>query len=401
MAGRNGGSRRSFADRFKWGLLSRTYIELYNYPHRFPRIRHSFYKAIRKVCCHPDRRVRPPPSLECDRYNLLILTFGGIGDSVMAANYIHHLSGHLGDGISITIADVHRSSVRDAIFGGLEAEGIDTYGMELEPRFDDFDMIVRIVRYPVVLKEGSRVIPNNLAVLVKAWKDFESSNTDMIIMHPFLDYKGILECISSGKKRFQQPDIGGIIGIVDLDYPMLVPDSDILEKNSLAGKRYITVNRDTGFADAHSTKLWPIGCYNELLAQFKVLHPEIAVVMVGGSSSDIVENVDVDLRGRTTLGELKVLLKDSLLHMSCEGLSVHIRHLVSGGPSVVLFGSTSADFYGYPENTNIFHTCSNGPCEWTTRDWVTKCPISSEGPICLASIKVDDVLSAMDAALSG
>ena len=385
--------------RYKWGLLARTYIELYNYPRDHCRLHHGFHRILRQMSLGSERRRTHVQGVELDqrRFNILFLTFGGIGEALIEANYIFHFRKRFsGDNIHIDVADVHEPSIRESIFGGLRSEGIRIFGIEHEPLFEGYDAIVRIVRYPVNLRSDAEKMASTapeLKDISGIWDAFLASHETMVEAHPKMDCIGISECIAKGQKRFQQPDLEGLLGIEDLDCPIPQPNTGILGKYGLKDYEYITLNRDTGFNSRISTKLWPEESYNELTALIREHYPDVRIVAIGAppTHGDILSGMDVDLRGKTTFEEMLELVQKSKLHISGEGLSVHIRHILSRKPSIVIFGSTSSEFYGYDENINIARPCSNGPCEWTNEDWSVKCCISEDVPPCLSSINVPEV----------
>ena len=85
--------------------------------------------------------------------------------------------------------------------------------------------------------------------------------------------------------------------------------------------------------------------------------------------------------GRTSFNDLKILLKHSYLHIGPEGGMIHLRHALCKKRSCVLFGPTSQDFYGYPENINIEGPGCINHCEWLTDRWQEKC-LNNSGTCC-------------------
>ena len=114
----------------------------------------------------------------------------------------------------------------------------------------------------------------------------------------------------------------------------------------------------------------------------------------------LIEGTDVYVVGKTTFNQVKILLKYASLHVDCEGGYVHLRQWLRGGTSIVLFGPTSSDFYGYENNINIHGTGCSQPCEWLTKDWVTKCPRGFDNPPCMYSISPEMVMNKIRKAIS-
>ncbi len=391
-------SHKSLFGLFKWGLLSKTYIELYNYPNQHSAAYHRFYKRIRQLTWKFEKGIISEDcQLDPLQFNILFITFGGIGESLINANFISKFQKKVNsEKVHIDVVDVHRPEIRASIFEALQDAGIRTYGMEFENNFQNYDAIIRIVRYPVILflNETKLCVVPQLKRYFDAWKVFEGAHRDMIISHPFMDYEGIAHSINAGIKRFQQPDINKLVGVVDLDYPISSGTSEILQKYDLQNIEYITISCDTGFSTGVSTKCWPDTNYKKLLCMFKDRFPGVLTVAIGSSTdSSALSYADLDLRGRTTLNDLKTLLGNARLHISGEGLSVHLRHVVKGGRSIVIFGSTSSAFYGYAENINISEPCSNGPCEWKSKTWATECLLGENPPPCTSKISAERVFA--------
>ena len=162
------------------------------------------------------------------------------------------------------------------------------------------------------------------------------------------------------------------------------------EFDKLKLKKYITVGSNGGTLNRHWIKEWPTKYYVEFIALLKSKMPEITVVQTGGNGVEKLENADRQLLG-TDLELTKYILKNSLLHVDCEGGPVHLASQL-GTKCAVLFGVTDVNFYGFNQNINIVsEVCS--PCyfAWNTD---SECLLGSKEPLCMLSItpqKVFDV----------
>ena len=175
----------------------------------------------------------------------------------------------------------------------------------------------------------------------------------------------------------------------------------ILERYGLDSTPFITLHAGGHvwhYSDGIGTKIWPQHRWSEFCRQFKQAHPEILLVQVGDNHSFVMEGVDFCLLGKTTQEETTVLLKQAVLHIDGESGLVHTRRQLSGR-SVVLFGPTPVDFFGYAQNVNIVSPlCSN--CLWLTDDWFTQCPKGLETPECMPAISAECVFKAVSSCLS-
>jgi ADP-heptose:LPS heptosyltransferase len=106
----------------------------------------------------------------------------------------------------------------------------------------------------------------------------------------------------------------------------------------------------------------------------------------------------VDLRGKTTITEAAAILKNALLHLDTEGGLVHLAR-ATGTKSLVLFGPTPVEFYGYDDNINI----RAGECRdcWASHpNWLLKCQWGHERPLCMDAINTQMVIDALRTCLT-
>jgi hypothetical protein len=133
--------------------------------------------------------------------------------------------------------------------------------------------------------------------------------------------------------------------------------------------------------------MWPKPYYERLIATIKMNFPGLTIVQLGkADEASNLSGVDLDLRGQTTFEELKVLLKNSALHIDGECGMVHFAHSLNSR-SAVFFAQTNVDFCGYPENINVKvdGVCPIS-CEWVVDDWQDRCPRGFETPPCMTRL---------------
>jgi hypothetical protein len=101
----------------------------------------------------------------------------------------------------------------------------------------------------------------------------------------------------------------------------------------------------------------------------------------------------IDLRGRTTLTEAAAILRNAVLHLDTEGGLVHLARAM-GTKSLVLFGPTPIEFYGYNDNINIrAGECRN--CWASHPGWLLSCPLGHKRPLCMDAISTQTVIDAL------
>lgn len=132
-------------------------------------------------------------------------------------------------------------------------------------------------------------------------------------------------------------------------------------------------------------KLWPTEKWQALI--FKLKQVDKNIVILGDTSAQTIPGVTKIICD--DLLDMALILKNSHLHISNEGGSIHLAHAV-GTKSVVLFGPTNPTLYGYSDNINIYsNLCPS--CWWTVPEWSKTCKLGHKSCINLDAILVDDV----------
>lgn len=167
-------------------------------------------------------------------------------------------------------------------------------------------------------------------------------------------------------------------------------------KELLTGNCYITINRDMDIRKIEDVKLWPIEYYVSLINMIKNKYNSLKIVLIGNRCADEIREVaDVDLTGRTTLSDLHCILRNSKVHIGSEGGLIHLNHFL-GGKSLVIFGPTNPEYFGYTENINISNNVCPIKCEWLVKDWFERCARGDEYPRCLYSISPKAVMQQLE-----
>ena len=320
---------------------------------------------------------RVPSSVERDEnaLNVGLYFTGGLGDYLIAANYFEYLKRFVGDApVKFSLFAESAGAARAAFVDPIDVRAFD-------PR--RFDLFISVMRMPLVEQANRKRIERfcpRLTTLIDAYQARETKQPLLFAQQPLGD--GIVNALSLvlGQTRLQQPDVDGILGIgtdFDVKIPAPTDEDAALRKFGLDGKKFVTLNRgiDASAKAAESTKMWPLDYYVRLVADLKRAFPERTFVQLGVSEerSPKIAGVDVDLVGKTSLDEVKILLKRAESHIDGEGGMTHLRRAMKGGPSVVLFGPTEPELYGYPQNLNLRAPYCRA-CEWVARNWSAACP---------------------------
>ena len=161
--------------------------------------------------------------------------------------------------------------------------------------------------------------------------------------------------------------------------------------SSICNGKYITINYGWG-GTVLQAKVWPKKYNEELIKQIHKKFPDIIIVQVGGDGFPKLNGADIYAFG-LNLDIVKFILKNSMIHIDCEGGLVHLATQL-GTRCIVLFGPTPIKFYGYPENINIqAGSCHN--CYWLVDNFY-ECYRGLKEPECMYSISPELVFDKLN-----
>jgi ADP-heptose:LPS heptosyltransferase len=173
-----------------------------------------------------------------------------------------------------------------------------------------------------------------------------------------------------------------VVGIpVDYDYSLKPIDY------TFSHGKFITLQVKTGWS---IYKEWSFDKWNELIKELKPLIGEIKIIQIGSKDDPLIEGIDEDYRGKTTIEETCVLVRDSELHLGVDTFTNHIAGAYKK-PAVILFGSTSPLGFGYSTAKNIYKNLPCQPC-FRENPEISKVPKGTcENKICMNLITVDEI----------
>ena len=204
---------------------------------------------------------------------------------------------------------------------------------------------------------------------------------------PYLSYLGRFPHYSNLFGRIFRPkmllDIHGLSTGLEVNvtsplhiYPR-IQDASILSEYSLCTIQYVTVH--DGFDESFGkqmgidrcTKQLPMETWRTVVRGLK--GRGFKVVQVGAKNEPAIPDINIDLRGKTTISQLCHVLKGAIMHIDTEGGIVHVARAVHK-QSIVFFGPTSVTFWGYPTNINITSR-EYVDSWWINPDWMARSPI--------------------------
>ena len=316
---------------------------------------------------------------------------GGFGDHLLAARYIRDLRSKVGDFKYDIFSS--RPAIAEWVFKklpGFQSCYEERYSWSLSQgrysvRIAVTDFVVCDEVAPTLDKFSPSV--RSLLSVVKYMEAYrhEIRNLESFIQnHPFMSGFLAQTAWTLGYKRHNFGH--AMSGLEYSENPLpLEDDVEVREKFGLPSGPYITVadGYDYSFhasrSSVKSTKSYPH--YEELIRALKVQIPNIFIVQIGKDVGTPMDGADVVLLNKTSMSELASVLRSSHLHIDNEGGLVHLANAV-GTRSCVIFGPTSADYFGYDENINV-RPIFCGNCYWVDDKWMSSCPRNFSEPRCL------------------
>lgn len=315
-----------------------------------------------------------------DQLRICFQVSGGFGDYLVFANYLEYFRRKYSkDTDQIDIYFPMGVGSAKSIFNN--SYGVNLIDKEKHIKRKTYDLYIKLSRFPQICfyrEIKIKLMRPELLQYIALCKAFEIEHRDFFIFSPYRDGKTADYCIQRNQIRLQQPDIYGLLKITQhYQFPIEIKcdEQKFLKKWNLETDKYITIHHGCDVRYSYSTKLWKWENYDHLAGLIKESFSELKIVQCGVDPEQFpkMKNADINLVGKTTMEEVKALLKNSLLHIDNEGGLVHLRHALCAKKSIVLFGPTSDLFYGYAENENVRSNVCEEPCEWENAKWNISC----------------------------
>lgn len=322
---------------------------------------------------------------------------GGIGDILISLNWLQNFHRFLKGAFAFDIYVLEKRDGYEIVQTLCREQNFVNQVLPISQLKRDYDMYIELMRYPEILHYNEskvRSLCPELHQWCQAVAKFRQENSLVYRSGTCGDYLGIKLATLQGQNRLQQADIDNLIHVESIFQPKIVNDTHkTLAKFSLDNKRFVTMQRGVGGRDRNeSNRLWSLEHYETLVRHLKERLPDVCVVQLGIQKKLPIQGVDLDLREKTSFEDIMVLLRESRCHIDGECGMVHLRHFLQGGPSVVLFGPTERQFYGYAENSNLLSDACAGGCEWITPVYTSKCPRGLAENVCLSQLSPEVVL---------
>lgn len=337
---------------------------------------------------------------------IAFLLYGGMGDYIIAKNWLYYLVEKYGlnrETVYLYSKEEDFKTIQSIYCDCMWINEIRIIKCDTPSLVDDaFDLIFRFSIFPYVqFMNDQKIYIRNRALYeyADAVRRFGVENYEQgFFSNPYF-YKTVSRLFSlhPEKKYHTHFDILDDFEVSE-DYRCDIPIigyENYLYDLGLEPKSYITI--DTGlnreYVSKSNTRAWKYEYWDKLARLIKEKYHNFKIIQIGLSDGNH-ENIiaDLNLNGKTNLEQAKVLLKNALLHIDYEGGLIHLRHVLKGGPSIVLMGPTSERVHNYPENIAVYTNVCPASCEWQGQDWLVRCQKGYLFPKCMESITPEMVM---------
>lgn len=317
--------------------------------------------------------------VKSDKINVLFILNGGLGDILIALNYLVYFNDNFNNMvIDIAVAKSFIPSVKVFLNGHNYIRNIIPIK---EQEYQIYDLIINLTRHPIIVtirkKKKIKSINNRLFEWLHKVKKFNVYHNEYNKIGTCSDGLLTYYSIIHNQNRLTQADIFNEFDI-KTKFKITVKNdvADVLRKFDLQKDKYILLQGGTGMGSGVPgykifTRDWDVANFDKLVEYLKQDYPDYKFVQIGYDNGARIKGTEC-LLGKTSFEELLAIVDNAKLLISTESGPVHFRHFMSGKPSVVLFGPTIPEVYGYPENINIKSKICVG-CEWMHMHWREKC----------------------------
>jgi hypothetical protein len=358
--------------------------------------------ALKKALKQKDRaNSNVLTSLDFKKIQIAIVSGGGLGDILKTVVFMPEISNFFQCEITLITDQKAALALKENngyIKNVIIAEGNPyDYAEDILQHANIFDAIM-LFRYNFyyIIKENSRIKNKDFDTFVK-------KNENIISLYRKYSFdNSVWPSMNNALARQMIRDQNDIIETAKKSLGINIPDNKkfsipfFIKPNKATSlkhyfeRKYITIHHGFDLRNLPNKEI--ITDYTSTKNISKIKWKEIVknlkdtgfyIIQLGVEEEEEIEGVDLCLNGLTTLDETALLLKYSSCHIDTEGGLVHLNRAVHG-KSVVMFGPTPVEIFGYTQNSNIEPRGCKG-CFWTTDSWLVECPLKTSGPECMES----------------
>lgn len=338
---------------------------------------------MNQIRVYPRRRPDPPPPpRKLDGIN--VVTTGGIGDHIIALPWLQNLAASTTIDVPLKLFTRYPDTMR--LFVKLFVDWMPIIDSSKEPpQYSATIELSDFVNFkfhngatPDLLPPYARAMFEARSVLPAEWQELATAQ-------PFRNNETGKLAVKHGINRWTMPFFCTGVKYRQFNWH----DRHQIPRSSI---KFITVH--DGFDANHnydvSMKSWPIEHWGQFVFEFKRAYPDIQVIQIGAAKHRPIPGVHTNLAGKLVFKESLHYLKSALVHVDGDSGLVHARRLFQR-PSVVIFGPTNHEYFGYPENVNIAPSFC-GDCWWKKSGWMRDCVAGYNRAVCMETTKPSTVL---------
>lgn len=373
-------------------------------------MRYHVNKAFKKMRNHLHRhfwqRIRVLQSAKKHQVRYAVYLGGGLGDALVGSRFIRDFQQALDHVCTFDVYFVPNNCKSALLFQSIK--GFEKgYTLEISPAaVSYYDFTLKVI--PSVVLVDDRI---NYHVLEKRCPEVLKRLDHLKMAQKEIDYflaRGWngMGLFSDWSVKQQQKCYNYLHALMDIPYGghamSTKVDERVLERFGLQSKKFMTIHDGwhvgKTLTRSRPTKALPLEIWIKIVQQIKAKRPDLLIVQLGANTGHDIPGVDMNLKNKLSLDESISVLAHSALHLDVESGLVHLGTAV-GTRSVVMFGPTNLDWFGYPENINIPpKQCGN--CWQVTENWMDACPLKMDDAVCMSSVDATAVTNHVLEALS-
>ena len=319
---------------------------------------------------------------------------GGMGDYIIALKIFERL---------VQLDIFCREGIGRAVYAGLPNVNQFINGSPNHRNIEEYDVVLRVEHLVHVIRFDYETVKLHSMELAQILMILYQERSELSLDGMAQAYKDAIllkRASMVGKNRYTMMDYKSLWNITDQKVNLPIDESYEEEFCRLNLGRYITINRGADRIQGESrtqVKVWPKAYYEELNRRIKREFPDINIVQLGSIDDERIEGCHNYILGQK-FELVKHILRNSLLHIDCEGGLVHMAAQF-GTQSIVLFGPTPVGYYGYEQNINIVsEKCKE--CMGVTKEWFVECYQGLKEPECMYSITPERVFAEFKKSIS-
>lgn len=343
-----------------------------------------------------------------ENINICIISKGDIEKVLISVNYAQALKKCYGKEAFhlIIIMRVEKQIYDSSLFNFLKKglNGIidgwnDHYIFDKNSKAVPYDVVIEVDIFPEILYVGRKVSEDSIlnVYFEKLYKfQTDTATGKYYDKYPEQIFNKCLYSIMNHKNCISCVDIFNELQMSD-EY--IINLENVMNQISCESEQsdFIAFAVDARIFDTskNDTDCWEKVRYGELMVKFKECFPKIRIVQLTTCHQSRIDYADFWIDVQEDVNSFLGILKNAKLLLSGDGAMVHLRKLLGGGNSIVLFGSRPGIFFGLKGDIVIQEKGCRHWCAGLTDTWRVKCLIGDH-PKCMEMITADRILKKIE-----